>query len=175
MAVVGIFGGDSNETAMLFMQICQEKGQRAVVESYKLVGDNVIPLVSIDENQKTVPNIWILQETTACQPWADAGSGDYLIVNADADVSPFSSFLPGLPGMRQGGGKVITYGFNGRASVTASSVADEALQVCIQRGFFSLKGSPYEPQEFKASCPSFVNPLSVLGAVTACAVCDVLF
>jgi len=71
-------------------------------------------------------------------------------------------------------GKLITYGFNMKASVTASSVSDESLQVCIQRGFESIKGSRFGPQEFKTDCPSFVSPLNLLGAVAACAVCDVL-
>ena len=170
MATVGILGGNSNETAMLFIQLCQEKGQSALVDSYKLTKNNVIPIVSIAENKKIAPKIWILQETTNYALWLDACMGDYLIINADSDLSPFFNALA----LGLGGSNVITYGFNGRASVTASSVSDEALQVCIQRSFVSLNGSAYEPQEFKAACPSFVSPLSVLGAVTACAVCDIL-
>jgi hypothetical protein len=72
-------------------------------------------------------------------------------------------------------GQLITYGFNPRASVTASSVADGAVQICIQRGFQSLSRRSLEPQEFKAECPPETNPLSVMGAVTACAVCDLWF
>ena len=162
MARVGILGGDSNETAMLFLQMCQEKGLEAMVDLYELTENNVIPVVSIDENEVGAPQIWLLQGATDFA--FRQGTGGYLIMNADGTMPP-----------SQGGFKgVITYGFNSRASVTASSVTDGALQVCIQRGFRTLSGSEYEPQEFRADCPVSVDPLNVLGVVTACAMCDVI-
>ena len=155
MASVGILGGNSNETAHILSLLCQEKGQKAIVGYYKITENNVIPIVSIDENVLKHPMVFILQEATNC-----ALNGDsYLIVNADSPVVA----NPTAKG-------VITYGFNGKSSVTLSSVADDAVQVCIQRGFKSLNGCEYEPQEFKASFPAHSDPLNVLGAVTACAV-----
>ena len=167
MAAVGILGGNPNETAVLFLRMCQEKGQKAMASLYNLTENFRLPIVSIDENEKTVPQILILQDTTNydfVRQWQeDCKDGEsYLIVNAD-NIS--SAAFPPL--------RIISYGFNQKASVTASSVFDEALQICIQRGFLSLSGRAYEAQEFKAACPSGVSPHSVLGAATACALCDV--
>ena len=166
MAIVGIIGKQSNEITETLVDLCQKKGQTALVGYHKIAENNVIPIVSIDENKFSPPKVFILQEATkSIDGIINHLNGDgYLIVNTDSRISP----LPSNKG-------VITYGLNGKASVTASSIADEALQVCIQRGFRSLSGCPYEPQEFKASCPAGSDPLNVLGAVTACAVCDCWF
>ena len=160
MATIGILGGNTRETTKMFSQICHENGRKILVDSYKITKENSIPIVSIDEITFGVPQIFILQEATNYA--LDLAEYNYLIVNADHEIIPPASSA-GL----------ITYGFNGKASVTASSVADEALQVCIQRGFLTLSGSPLLPQEFSTPCPSSVNPLNVLGAITACAVCDI--
>jgi len=169
MVVVGILGSDSSEMTDLFSRICQEKGLTTLVSLYKTTGKDVIPVVCIDENNSTTlyvpPRVWILQDTSEFGTYMTEHMSEhsYLVVNADSPViSP-----PSCNG-------IITYGFNGKASVTASSITDGTLQVCIQRSFKSLGQHFYEPQEFKALCPQSVNPLNVLGAVTACAVCDVL-
>ena len=169
MAKVGILGENSNEMAAIFSQICRGNKRNALVGYHKISENNPIPIVTIDigyEYSKPItPLVFILQETTnyAQEAIKLLDTNGYLIVNADESVPS--------PTSRCG---IITYGFNAKASVTASSVADGALQVCIQRGFKSLNGSPCEPQEFKAPCPEEANPLDVLGAVTACVVCDVL-
>jgi len=161
MATIGILGGNTQETAKMFSQICRENGRKVLLDSYKITKENSISIVAIDEIIFELPQIFILQETTDYA--LNLEEGNYLIVNADRAVVP--------PPTEAG---IITYGFNGKASVTASSVADEALQVCIQRGFRTLNGSPLIPQEFSTPCPSSVDPLNVLGAIAACAVCDVL-
>ena len=44
---------------------------------------------------------------------------------------------------------VITYGFNARATVTASSTVDDSRKmVCLQRSIKTLFGDEIEPQEF---------------------------
>ena len=164
MAMIGILGGNPTVTATLISQICQKERQDTLVHYHKITENNPIPIVSIDENTFGLPKVFILQEATK-----DVGSlfnnlenDGYLIVNADSRID----FLPAA--------SVITYGFNGKASVTASSVADGAIQVCVQRGFKTLGGSDYGPQEFKVEYPADCSPLDVLGAACACAVCDVL-
>jgi hypothetical protein len=80
---------------------------------------------------------------------------DYLIVNADdADI---------LPALGQTRARLITYGFNPRACITASSVTEDGLQVCIQRSFVDMEGNTRGPQEFSA-------PVTSLGAAAAWAV-----
>ena len=164
MSIIGILGGDSRETVALFLRICQEKSLAAQTNLFRITKNDVIPIVCIDENKFSLPRVWILQDVTAYNSYAvkQVKEDGYLIVNADSPIIPVS-----------GPGDIITYGFNSKASITASSVADEVLQVCIQRGFKTMDRHFYEPQEFKTPCPSSVNPINVLGAITACAVCDI--
>jgi UDP-N-acetylmuramyl pentapeptide synthase len=82
-------------------------------------------------------------------------SDDYLIINAD-DADIFSA-------LGENRAKVITYGFNSRACITASSVTEDGLQLCIQRSFVDLGGNTRSPQEFSA-------PVTYLGAAAAWAV-----
>jgi len=172
MAAIGILGGNIKETTSFFLRICQENGISNMDTLYKITENDVIPIVCIDEflfsHNNVNPKVWIVQEPSKHTEdvAAQLGPTDCLIVNADTDGI--------YPALAQSQAGLITYGFNGRASVTASSVADGAVQVCIQRGFYSLGQREYEPQEFSAPCPPEINPLSVLGAITACAVCDIL-
>ncbi|MCL2398485.1 MAG: hypothetical protein FWC91_01910 [Defluviitaleaceae bacterium] len=168
MTSVGIIGGNSNETAALFLRICQRKGLTSLANLYEISKNNEVPIVCIDENAskstRSLPEVWIIQDN--CDYNAQANNllkeVQLFIVNADNPIMQIPN-----------GRGIITYGFNSKASVTASSVTDGAMQVCIQRGFKTLGERFYEPQEFKVSCPIEVNPLNVLGAVTACAVCDI--
>jgi len=173
MAAIGILGGNTKETANSFLRICQENGVNKIDTLYKITENDLIPIVCIDEfsffKENAHPKVWIVQEPSkhTVDVAAQLGPTDCLIVNSDTE-GIYSALAQSQAGL-------ITYGFNGRASVTASSVADGAVQVCIQRGFYSLMQREYEPQEFSAPCPPEINPLSVLGAITACAVCDILF
>jgi len=170
MAAIGILGGNSNETTVLLLRFCQDKGQRVIVGSYNLDGLNIIPFVAFDENEakakylaSKAPQIIILQDATNVdfvKAWRQENG--YLLINTD---NFNSSPLPPA--------KVITYGFNTRASVTASSVTEDNLQICVQRGFLSLSGQLQEPREFSAAFPAGSNPLNVLGAAAACVLCDV--
>jgi len=68
--------------------------------------------------------------------------------------------------------KIITYGFNPKAAITASSHIDDAFVICIQRGMSALDGSPILPREFIID----FKPLSqadgyVMGTVTAALIC----
>ena len=172
MAAIGILGGNTNETTNSFLRICRDIGLKRMDTLYKITENDLIPIVCIDENESQPslsPLVWIVQEPSkhTAEVVSQLGPEGCLIVNADAEEI--------APAILQSKSGLITYGFNPKASVTASSVADDALQVCIQRGFYSLGQRPYEPQEFKAPCPLETDPLSVLGAITACAVCDILF
>jgi len=82
-------------------------------------------------------------------------SNDYLIVNAD-DTDIFNA-------LGHTHARIITYGFNSRACITASSVSEDGLQLCIQRAFVDMEGQTRTPQEFTA-------PVTSLGAAAAWAV-----
>lgn len=86
------------------------------------------------------------------------------IVVANIDNKTLCNYLGGCQG------KLITYGFNSKACVTASSVIDqpyECIQLCIQRRLPTLAGNTLEPQEFPVIFKSPKNIYCALGAVAA--------
>ena len=52
---------------------------------------------------------------------------------------------------------VITYGFNSKATITASSVEEEEMMLCIQRSMEDKEGKVIEPQEVKIPLCENVN------------------
>ena len=91
---------------------------------------------------------------------------DFLVVNGDCKaLFPFLSSLA-CP--------VITYGYSGKACVTASST-DPEVQICIQRDLPSMNGDTLEQREFTYH-PLQNEPADcVLAAVTAALVCNCNF
>ncbi len=65
----------------------------------------------------------------------------YLIVNSDMD----NSSLEILNNIKL---KTVTFGFNQKSTITASSV-EENLMLCLQRRILDVKGNILEPQEIK--------------------------
>ncbi len=63
----------------------------------------------------------------------------YLIVNSDIEAN--LNILDNLEV------KVVTYGFNSKATITASSVTDEDMLICVQRSIEDINGKEIEPQE----------------------------
>lgn len=83
---------------------------------------------------------------------------DYLIVNADdTAIFPFLA-------QSKNAASVITYGFNPKACITASSISENNMQVCIQRGFVKPNGQACEPHEFSALIPLGADAGDVLAA-----------
>lgn len=72
-------------------------------------------------------------------------------------------------------GNLISYGFNSKASVTASSVRDNVVTVCIQRTLPTLSGGKIEQQEFNLTVNSEQrnNIAYLLAAVTVAMIDDV--
>lgn len=73
----------------------------------------------------------------------------YLIINSDIE-----SNLHLLENIKAA---VVTYGFNSKASITASSVKDEEMMLCIQRAFENKEKKVIEPQEIKLPICENVN------------------
>ncbi|NLM13913.1 MAG: hypothetical protein GX209_09240 [Epulopiscium sp.] len=75
---------------------------------------------------------------------------------------------------------LITYGFNSKASITASSIQEEEfnkrVQCCVQRTLTTFSGRELEPQEFSITLPlnNDQEVYSALAAVTAAMINDVL-
>lgn len=66
---------------------------------------------------------------------------NYLIVNTDRikTLEIFNEFNL----------KIFTFGFNSKADVTASSVTEDGVLICVQREIQTIKGNIIEPQEIK--------------------------
>ncbi|MDR1703151.1 MAG: hypothetical protein LBS19_00485 [Clostridiales bacterium] len=82
-----------------------------------------------------------------------------LVINSDAD-GILSSIPTGYAGL------IITYGFNNKACVTASSVSEDTCSICVQRGFTDISGQPHNPGEFNFNC-SECTPEAALAAASA--------
>ena len=72
----------------------------------------------------------------------------YLIVNSDLEGN--------LNLLKEVKATIITYGFNSKATITASSVEDEEIMLCIQRSMQN-KEKIIEPQEVKLPLCENVN------------------
>lgn len=66
-------------------------------------------------------------------------NAEYLILNSDINVK--IDLIENLDL------KVITYGFNSKSTVTASSITEEEMLICVQRNIINIKGKKIEPQE----------------------------
>lgn len=65
----------------------------------------------------------------------------YLVINSDIGCN-----LNLLDNLEM---TVITYGFNSKSTITASSVNEEEVLVCVQRNILDVKKRKIEPQEIK--------------------------
>lgn len=64
---------------------------------------------------------------------------EYLIVNADDEIN--------LDMIRHLDLKVITFGFHTKSTVTASSVTEDSILICVQRNIQDIQAREIEPQE----------------------------
>ncbi len=79
---------------------------------------------------------------------------DYFILNSDVKEN-----LPLLENLDL---KIITYGYNQKASITTSSVEDEKVIVCLQRGIKNIYQEEIEPQEMELEIDKSDNNSAVL-------------
>lgn len=67
----------------------------------------------------------------------------YLVINADIETNML--VLDNLDI------NVITFGFNNKSTITASSVKEENVLICVQRTILNIKSKEVEPQEINIS------------------------
>lgn len=79
---------------------------------------------------------------------------DYFILNSDVKEN-----LPLLENLDL---KIITYGYNQKASITTSSVEDEKVIVCLQRGIKNIYQEEIEPQEMELEIDESANNSAIL-------------
>lgn len=86
-----------------------------------------------------------------------AKNANHLIFNAD--ISENLDLLENLSV------KLITYGFNSKATITTSSVEEGKVMVCLQRVLENNQGKKIEPQEFCSEVSEEENGYEVMELV----------
>lgn len=81
-------------------------------------------------------------------------NSDYLLLNADLDDN-FNL----IENMNL---KIITYGFNMKSTITASSISSEEILICIQREFVNIFDNIVEPQEIKIINNENLSPYDIM-------------
>lgn len=81
-------------------------------------------------------------------------SAKYLVVNADEEIN--------LNLLQEISGKVITYGFNSKSTITASSVKEDSILLCVQRNIQNIAGNNIELQEFNINKTISKTPTDIV-------------
>lgn len=75
----------------------------------------------------------------------------YLLINTDINLSLYNENNSEL--------QIITYGMNQKATVTASSIKDDEVLICVQRNMLNLENKIIEMQEFKVKRENVTNAM----------------
>ncbi|MDR1539610.1 MAG: hypothetical protein LBU32_16745 [Clostridiales bacterium] len=158
MAVIGIMGEKSSEAKEILEELIEGIGQTYI---HKVID------IDRKKEQSLALDVLVAVERSSAALEYISGVGDKSIFIMNPDHKDILKCAPGNHGL------VITYGFNSKVCVTASSVMDNEMQICIQRDLPTLSGKQLEQQEFAV----FVNtedrsPEHLLAAVTALLACD---
>lgn len=148
MPFVGVVGKDGHEVEKELNRMSGGKAECLNINN----DENELDILVVSEGSPVL--------TKAIPKLSKSG---YLVVNAD-DKTIFPYIVPA-------NAKVVTYGFNNKACITASSISDDSLQICIQRGFTALDGAIKDPQEFSA-ISGVASPEATLGAAAAWVICQ---
>ncbi|MDR1559170.1 MAG: hypothetical protein LBS84_05635 [Clostridiales bacterium] len=134
MPVIGIIGGQSHETASCLLEILESAG---VAREFSVI--------DLEQSAQTIP-VDILTaagESQIAGRVIDLRENHFFIMNPDQkDILTLAANSRGL---------LITYGFNNKVCVTASSVMENEIQICVQRDLPTLSGGSVEQQEFGVS------------------------
>lgn len=83
----------------------------------------------------------------------------YIIINADEEI-----IVEGIENIKS---NIISYGFNTKSTVTASSVDDESMLICLQRTITNRIGNEIEEQEIlipiQQECKA--NATTIMGVI----------
>ena len=138
---------------MTFIGIVSE--QKSDIELERAIAGNLLTKsniihIHVDniENMKNVKFETILVIETNTQ---------YLIINSD-----IKSNLLLLDKLNL---NVITFGFNNKSTITASSVNEENVLVCVQRNIRGKDNNIIEPQEIKISRKNSHNIYKIMGII----------
>lgn len=129
--------------------ICKTKNENNIKQilSKKLKGRTV--LIFTKENIENLKNITFQtililsnNEEVLCKREIVKNiikKASYLLINSDEKIN--------LDLLENIDLNVVTFGFNSKSTITASSVRDEAILLCVQRNIKLITGNKIEPQE----------------------------
>ena len=86
-------------------------------------------------------------------------NANYIVINSD--IESILQIMNNIESM------VLSYGFNSKSTITASSVSDEEIMVCVQREFQNIKNKRIELQEINIDKMS-KNEYITLGIASIC-------
>ena len=121
----------------------------------KIVKDsmnNKIELININKNNvENIKNVKFeaifvcddLQDMQTQKTYIDniLNCSKYLVINTDNNVVNIN--------IENNNMEIITYGMNQKATVTASSIKEDEILICLQRNIENINGKVIEMQEFK--------------------------
>jgi hypothetical protein len=156
MPVIGVLGGKSAETAAFLNELINASHE-----------DSEISILNLENTSQECPPdiVVVLENTPNTQHYlksldTSSESRTFLVINPDnREIMAQLEKSPGL---------IVTYGFNNKVCVTASSVKDNEIQICIQRDIPTYTGKMLEQQEFGVIVDTVKKgPEIVLAALTA--------
>ena len=89
---------------------------------------------------------------------------DYFILNSD--IKENLQLLENLDL------KIITYGYNQKATITTSSVEENKVILCLQRGIKNIYEEGIEPQEIKLEAEKATNNIAMIELASLLFLCS---
>ena len=157
MTAVGILGRQSRETARCLREILEKAGEP---DEFSVTD------LEREDNHTPLDILVATGESGIAERVIESQASRFFIMNPDQ-----KELLACAANSR---GVLITYGFNNKVCVTASSVMENEIQICVQRDLPTLSGREIEQQEFGVTADTQTNgPENLLAAITAALVADV--
>ena len=129
--------------------VCDKKSANHVEKKLKKILKNNTIVIFNEENIENFKNIKfetiaILKNNTKIISKKEIlksiiSKANYLIINEDEEIN--------LELLQHLDANIITYGFNSKSTITASSVNEDELFICLQRTILDINGEVLEPQE----------------------------
>ena len=93
------------------------------------------------------------------------------ILNADSGLASF--VLKSIKNPKIHWGKIITYGLNAKSCITASSIKEDSILICIQRAISTINGDLLREQEFLADFKELADfgESAGMGALSCAMIC----
>jgi len=142
MYLVGVIS-DNKEIANVFKKEFDKSRAEIInldlknIENFKNVKFNLVLISNLEKNKKNSTFKKIVSNSNIA------------VVNTDNKKN-----LEILENLK---GTVITYGFNQKATITASSVEDSNISICVQRVIENVNGEKIEPIEYVENMEDIKN------------------